>query len=146
MGGISLLCCLLSIISVICVLYFACKLEKHTPPYKYVSQSGIFAVLTSVSTFMLFKNLKIPNSRIINTIVAATFGVLLIHDNSYDMRQWLWHFVVDVKLFYSVGGYATYLYLMIIILAIFFICVGIDILRKKTIEKYSFEIINRFLR
>ena len=53
----------LSIVSVLCVVYCDSHFGKQTPPYKYVSPSGICAVLTSVSSFMFFKDLKISNSK-----------------------------------------------------------------------------------
>ena len=60
-------------------------------PYKYVSDSNTFlAVVTGVSLFMAFKDMKMKYNKWINTIAASTFGVLLIHANSDTMRQWLW--------------------------------------------------------
>ena len=35
--------------------------------------------------------------KLINTISASTFGVLLIHANSDFMRQWLWNDTIVVK-------------------------------------------------
>ena len=144
-GGITLLCILLSIASVLCVVYFNGKLGTQTSPYKYVCPNGICAVLTSVSSFMFFKDLKIRNHRWINTIAAGTFGVLLIHDNSFAMRQWLWHSLVDVKQIYALDGSSPYLYILLAIVAIFFICVAIDLLRKYTIEKITFRQIDKIL-
>jgi len=144
-GGITMLCILLSIVSVMCVVYFDEKLGKQTPPYKYVSPSGICAVLTSVSSFMFFKSLKMRNRRWINTIATGTFGVLLIHDNSFDMRQWLWHRLVDVKHIYTLDGVRSDLYILTVILAIFFVCVAIDLLRKYTVEKLVLKQIDKIL-
>lgn len=145
-GGITLLSCLLSIICVVGVVYLDNKLGKHAPAYKYVSPSGICAVLTSVSSFMYFKNINIRNKRYINTIAAGTFGVLLIHDNCFIMRQWLWKSLVDVKYIYSLNGYASFIFVIFVIFAIFFVCNGIDIIRKYTIEKYAFKHIDKYLK
>lgn len=143
-GLVTLACIILSISSVICVIYFNQLLGKETSPYKYVSPSGICAVLTSISSFMLFKKLNIPKSNLINTIAGSTFGVLLIHDNCYLMRQWLWNSIMNVKYIYSLEGYAPYSYIIIGILCIFFICFGIDLLRKYTIEKYTLKKIKKY--
>lgn len=145
-GVITLMSFLLSIISVISIVYLDNKLGKHTLPYKFVSPSGICAVLTSVSSFMYFKNINISNRRYINTIAAGTFGVLLIHDNSFIMRQWLWKSMVDVKYIYSLNGYASFIFVVFVILAIFSVCIGIDIIRKYTIEKYTFKLIDKYLK
>lgn len=47
--------------------------------YFFVSDSNkILALATGVSAFLFFKNINIGRSKIINTIAASTFGVLLI--------------------------------------------------------------------
>ena len=144
-GGITLLCMVLSIVSVVCVVYFDMRLGKDTPPYKYVSPSGIWAVLTSVSSLMYFKDLKIKNSRFINMIAASTFGVLLIHDNSAVMRLWLWQEIFHIKSIYTLD-LATAVFMMILtILAVFIICILFDMLRKNTIEKWILNQINKKL-
>lgn len=104
--------------------------------YYFVSDSNkILALAVSVSVFMWFKNINIPNSSFINRVAASTFGVLLIHANSDHMRKWLWKDVVD-----TVGQYdATCSHLIftsiLSILAIFIICVLIDQLRVWLIER-----------
>lgn len=145
-GGISLLCILLSIISVICVVYFDEKWGRLTPPYKYVDVSGVCAVLTSVSSFMFFKDFKLRNYRWINLVASGTFGVLLIHDNNSEMRQWLWRSLLDVKQIYAMDDSKAYLYPILIVCNIFVICVVIDLMRKYTIEKYTFKLIDKYIQ
>lgn len=142
MGGITLLCVILSILSVLCVVYFDARLGKQTPPFKYVSPSGICAVLTSVSSFMYFKDLKMRNSRFVNRVAASTFGVLLIHDNCLAMRQWLWHELMPVKSIYALDSINSIVTILIVILGIFVACILLDMLRKNMIEKPLFEKIN----
>lgn len=101
------------------------------------------AVVTAVTSFMYFKDLKILYSKFINTVGASTFGVLLIHANSDTMRRWLWRDVVDCA-----GHYADELYWLrpiISVLLIFTICIVIDHIRIKTLEKWTFKWIDRFL-
>ena len=63
--------------------------------YYFVSDSNkILALLSSVSLFLFFKDLKIPHYVWINKMATATFGVLLIHGNSNAMREWLWRGVL----------------------------------------------------
>ena len=95
----------------------------------------------AVSSFMLFKNLRVPQSRIINTLGAATFGVLLIHANSDVMRTWLWKDAVD-----CVGHYHTAyneVYMLASVTAIFLACAGIDYLRKRFIEDKMLALADR---
>ncbi len=46
-------------------------------------------LLQSVSLFCLFKNLKLKDSKVINFVAAAMFGVYLLHDHDL-MRTFLW--------------------------------------------------------
>lgn len=90
--------------------------------------------LIALSSFMWFKDLRIPYSKLINVIGGATFGVLLIHANSNTMRQWLWRETVD-----CMGHYAGSLlwivgYAVISVLIIFIVCAGIDWFRSRYLE------------
>lgn len=135
----------ISIVSVLCVVYCDSHFGKQTPPYKYVSPSGICAVLTSVSSFMFFKDFKIKNYKIINVVAASTFGVLLIHDNCAIMRQWLWQELVNVKAIYSMAISSAMLQMVSVVLAVFIICILLDMLCKRTIERWILNQINKKL-
>ena len=113
-------------------------------PYKYVSDSNTFlAVATGVSLFMTFKDLKMKYHKWINTIAASTFGVLLIHANSDTMRQWLWKDVL-----YNVGMYnSKWLVVHAIgsVMAVYVICVLIDLIRINLIEKKVMGYLDKIL-
>ena len=96
-----------------------------------------------VSSFLLFKNLKIKQSKVINTLASSTFGVLLIHANSDTMRRWLWQTVLNVKeTFYEPTGMVV-LHAVLSVAAIFAICVIIDQIRIKTIERIVLDKVDR---
>lgn len=99
------------------------------------------AVATAVALFLFFKNLKIGYSRVINTIAASAFGVLLIHANSDAMRQWLWKDLLD-----NIGHFeqGVYLYVVASVATIYTICTIIDILRIHLFEKPIFKAIDSF--
>lgn len=101
--------------------------------FKLVADSNAFLALTNgITSFMWFKSMNIRNSKLINTIAASAFGVLLIHANSDTMRQWLWQDIVD-----CVGHFDTpyyWLYAIGCVLAIYAVCTIIDYIRIKTIE------------
>lgn len=136
----AVLCILVSIASIIY------RLKKgycsDVEVYYYISDSNaLMSVLTSVCTFMFFKDLHIKYNKLINTIGSSTFGVLLIHANSDTMRQWLWRDTLD-----NVGHYADGLFWLrpiITVCAIFTICVIIDRLRVHFIENPIFRIIDK---
>ena len=127
------------ILSIVSVL--AC-IKLNMPVYTFVGECLAFiSVISSVSLFMFFKNLKIGYSRIINVIGASTFGVFLIHTCSDGMRDWLWQDFIDVVGHYNSPYYA--LYAIGSILAIFFACSIIDIFRIYLLEKPIFNFLDR---
>lgn len=134
---------ILSVTSVIAGAWLGSKLGKNIA-YYFVSDSNTFlAVLTGVCSFMFFKNIKIKHSKIINTISASTFGVLLIHANSNTMRQWLWKDTLN-----NVGIYNTnYMFVHAIssVFIIYGICTIIDFLRIRFLEKPFFSFYDRYL-
>lgn len=105
--------------------------------YFFIADSNKpLAVITAIFAFLFFKNLKIGYSKIINTIAASAFGVLLIHANSATMRQWLWKDTLD-----NVGHFDgnTYLHAILSVLTVYAICTLIDFIRIQLLEKPFFR-------
>ena len=101
--------------------------------YYFVSNSNkIMALLCSVSMFLFFKDLKMKNNRWINKIATATFGVLLIHGNSDAMREWLWGDVLK-------NASYMWLHALLSVLLVYIVCVAIDLLRIRFVEKPIFK-------
>jgi len=46
-------------------------------------------ILLSVFVFGIFMNMKVPSSKVINTVASTTLGIYLLHDGI--LRYWLWH-------------------------------------------------------
>jgi len=132
-GGLTVASIFVSVLSIICCALFGEKFGLDSA-YSFVQDSNTFlAVTNGVCSFMFFKNLKIPQSKFINTVAASTFGVLLIHANSDTMRKWLWKDTLN-----NVGAYDTsYFALHAIgsVLLIFTICIVIDYLRIRFLER-----------
>lgn len=104
-------------------------------PYIFVADSNkILSVVIAVCSFMYFKDMKIPQSRLINALGASTFGVFLIHANSDAMRQWLWRDTVDCIGHFGDSVLWTFGYASVTVLMIFIVCAGIDWFRAKYIE------------
>jgi len=115
-------------------------------PYFFIADSNKFLSLAiAVSSFMYFKDLKIPYSRLINAVGAATFGVLLIHANSDTMRHWLWWETVDCVGHFGDSVLWTLGYAAISVFTIFIICVVIDWFRGNFIEPRIMACVNRKL-
>lgn len=107
--------------------------------------NAILAVLVSVSLFLWFKNLNIPQSKIINTIASSTFGVLLIHANSDAMRQWLWKDVCRISEITPPIPAIIPLHAIGCTFAVFATCAIIDQIRIYLVEKPTFKIIDKYL-
>jgi len=104
-------------------------------PFFFVSDSNKFISLAiAVTSFMFFKDLKMPYSRFVNAVGATTFGVLLIHANSDAMRQWLWRETVDCAGHFGPSAIYTLGYAIVSVVTIFIVCAGIDWFRGKYIE------------
>lgn len=136
---------LLSWISVVMMAWIGSKSGKVWLAYFFVSDSNkILAVSTAVSAFMFFNNLKIKQSKFVNTVAASTFGVLLIHANSDTMRQWLWKDVLN-----NVGWYDSpwiYLHAVISVLGVYIVCTLIDMVWKRMLENQFLEWLDRKIK
>lgn len=100
-------------------------------------------VLAAIFLFLIFLNIDMKHSKIINIISSATFGVLLIHDNEY-MRNFLW-----IELFknaYMLDSKYFILYEIVVVLGVYIICTVIEIIRSKIIENQLFLIISKKIR
>ncbi len=126
----------LSILSIFFLSFIQMKYTDNIQvnfSYLLISDSNsILALSNGVTSFMLFKNITIKKSKIINTISACSFGVLIIHANSNTMRMWLWNDIVDCVGHYDVEFY--WLYAIASVLCIYLVCTLIDLIRMNTIE------------
>ena len=98
----------------------------------FASERNLFVLITSVSLFLLFLKRKEFSNKYINYIAGSVLGVYLIHDNVF-IRPFLWKSLFNVSSYY----YSSNLILIELfsIVTIFVICIGIDIIRRETIEK-----------
>lgn len=78
---------ILCVASVLCCVWLGTRIDKQMTYYFVTDSNTFLAVFFGSSSFILFKNLKIKQSRVINTIASSTFGVLMIHANSDTMRR-----------------------------------------------------------
>lgn len=136
----SIVSIVLGMLSVVSILLLDKYVGMSLWPYFMVIDSDKpLALLVAVSTFMFFKNLKIPYNKFINIAGGASFGVLLIHANSNAMRQWLWNDTIDCIGNYDMPLVQLIVYSNFVVLAIYVVCATIDYLRLKTIEEPLFK-------
>lgn len=112
--------------------------------YILVSDSNaILAIIVAFCTFNLFNSINLSYNKWINWIGGSTFGVFLIHANSDTMRQWLWKDTIQCVDHFDVPYYA--LYAILSVLTIFWICIVIDRIRILTIERWTFNLLDKHL-
>lgn len=90
--------------------------------------------LASLMLFVAFINVKIENGRVkkmISIVSPATFGVYMIHAHA-EVDPWMWGMLDLPQKMESMAFPAIQL---LSVLAIFAICIGIDIVRQKTIGR-----------
>lgn len=138
-------CIALSWLSVwLCSFWASCLKWPIYHSHFMVSDSNKFlAVITAVFAFLFFKNLKIKYNRLINTIAASAFGVLLIHANSDTMRSWLW--CDTLKNVENYNG-NIFLHAFLSILLVYSICTILDFMRIRYIERPFFKLYDSFFK
>lgn len=128
----------LSVVSILAILVFSNYTGRKLYQYYFINDSyKLLAVALGVSLFMLFKNMKVPQSNLINRIAQSCFGVLLIHANGDTMRQWLWTDILDVPRSYYTDSFI--LHSVISVIGIYAVCTIIDQLRIMWIENPFFK-------
>lgn len=136
-----------SIVSVICmwssilVIDFVGSRFGFTDYYYMMNDSNKFlALICAISIFMYFKNVKIKKNMFINLVASSTYGVLLIHANSDTMRQFLWKDLLNNTAYYN--SKFLIIHAIVSVIGVYSVCILIDQLRIKLIEKPLFKYIN----
>lgn len=127
----------------ILAITFCPQLAGRMNVYYFLSDSNrLMAIVTAVALFLFFKNLPMGHNRLINVTATATFGVLLIHTHS-DLAPWLWGDVFNVKGHFTSNW--LWLHAIAACVAIYVVCVIIDLLRQRLLERPLFNWLdNRF--
>lgn len=127
----------LMILSILAVDFVGSKFDFTNYYYMLADSHKFLALTCSVSGFLLFKNVEIPQSKIINRIAASTFGVLLIHANSGTMRKFIWQDLFQNTMFYNSKILAVHAIGSVCV--VYIVCFLIDQLRIKFIERPFFK-------
>lgn len=118
--------------------YATGKYLHHAMPFYFVVDCNKFlALITSVALFLFFKNVRVPQSRVVNTIASSTFAVLLIHAHSEPMRVWLWKDALQVTSQFDSNDFLLRFFGSVF--AVYFGCVIIDQARIALLERPFFR-------
>lgn len=135
----------LSCATIINSMHYVAVNNEGVPIYYWVNDANkILALTTAVTLFLIFRNIQIPQVRIINVFAASAFGVLCIHANSDAMREWLWQKIVNVERIY----FSKYFSVIAVgwVLLIYFVCALIDMCRVKLIENPILKAVDKSLK
>lgn len=97
----------------------------------FISLYSLPTIMCSVMLVLHFKDINIQSTAI-NIIASATFGVYLIHENTY-VRPFLWEKILKNSLFYNKP--ILILHALGSIAITYIICTIIELLRKYIIER-----------
>ena len=140
-GWITLVCAALAILSVTVCAFIAKQIGKPVYYHFMTDCNTLLAVMNATAVFLVFSNLRVPQSRIINMIARTTFGVVLIHAHGEAMRRFLWYDILD-----NIGHYSSpiaNIHPILSVLGVFAVCAVIDLLRIILIEKPFFRLTDR---
>jgi surface polysaccharide O-acyltransferase-like enzyme len=130
-------------------VFYLKALEKLMPSIPYLdflvnrilgNVLSLPSIALALGLFLLFKNIHVKHSKIINWVATTTFGIYLFHDNPL-MWQFLW-----VKLFHNAGYTerfpALWLHLAWVVPAVFLMGMALDCIRQNALEKPLFRLID----
>lgn len=105
-----------------------------------IDYSNTINLIESVALFLLFLNLPIQSKFVkefAKIIAPLTFGVYVIHENP-ALKSILYDKILHTEICYN-NNYEIFI-AIISILAIFWICIGIEFIRKKLFNKFNIKI------
>ena len=132
------------ILEILVVDFLGAKVGYFGYWHIFMGANGFGAVIWAVAIFILFKNIHIKNSVIINKMASTTLGVLLIHANGSVMRNWLWIDMLKNEKLYTATISVVILHSVLSVIVIYLVCVGVDLVRKSTVEKKLMKYLEKF--
>lgn len=111
---------------------------------KLLAYNSVNVLLASLCLFMYFRSIPIKSSKTINYVASYTFAVYLIHANKF--------FYEDINLFKNIFNYESHYYsyslifsVIAISIAVFIVCVLIDLFRNKLFELLRIRRLSKFI-
>lgn len=101
-------------------------------------RNSVFAIITAISLFYIFKNLKIKPSTLINVVSKGTLGVYLFHESAF-WNESLWNKLLNLDAYFKNSANYILVYICSVLL-IYFVATVIDLIRLNLLEKPLFSI------
>ena len=141
--GLTFSCILIfaALLNIIIVDITMAKFGRGIHYYHFIMQANSCgSILIAISLFIMFKNIKIKQSKIINRVASTTLGVLLIHANSGTMRQFLWKDLLKNTSYYNAPFIEELLHWGMSVVLIYAVCVIIDFFRQFLFNRINKQI------
>lgn len=100
---------------------------------KISSMNSIIVLVEAILIFIVFKNLDIKNSKVINILGKSSIGVYLFHDSIFRLE--FWKEICLVEMFYFVSPWLLVFHTIVCTLGIYLVGVIIELIRSKIIDK-----------
>lgn len=123
--------------------YLAFKFDKISfIKYSELSDQGlnIFCFFAALGLFIWIGSKTLNYNHVINTIASTTFGIYLIHDNTY-VRPLLWLKTLHMNNLLSQPAY-TIFYVLLVCVLIFSICSLMEYIRKRLFGHFENRLCN----
>ncbi|MBQ9432731.1 MAG: acyltransferase family protein [Synergistaceae bacterium] len=110
-------------------------LNRSLHPEIYLNaMSGVFNIAASVSIFLGFMGLSIPNNRVINLLASAVTGVYMLHDHPLAVQFW-WHYIFRVPSYQ--GSPYLIAYAVFAVLTVYSVCTIVELCRIAIFKSIS---------
>ena len=130
-------------ILLIVAIHFAIVIFGRRTGWWMTTQESLPIFLMALILFIVFINIRIETNYIINYVASTTFGIYLIHDNKYVSDFWRVSIFdcQDALLMQNIIWYW-----ILVAFVVFGLSFVIDLVRKMTVEKIYFWVLDKILK
>ena len=121
------------------VLLYVLVLCFYVYKQDYMQTNSILVIASGVEFLIWVVQSKPRHSAIVNAVAGTTFGIYLIHENTYILFR-LWGEIFKNQAHYGTGHLIVHAFSSVAI--VFAVCMLIDLLRKYTVEKIWARVID----
>ena len=101
------------------------------------SMNSIIVLVEAVLIFMVFKNLDIKNSKVINLLGKSSIGVYLLHDSIFRVE--FWKKICFVENFYFASPWLLVFHILVCTVGIYGVGCLVEGIRAKVVDRIFFR-------
>lgn len=128
------LLCLFMIVGMTVCTYYIGKdsvFIQENAVYLFAEMNKVPAVICSLLLFLGFKSLSMKSSNWLNSVVACTFGIYLLHDNP-QIRSFLWEQICHNQNYINSPWLIVRIFICVVL--VFASGIIVEMLRKRLIK------------